>query len=86
MLCEQARRIKKVKAAGRAEGTGMSARQMADGRWVKTMVLTLPMRLAMEDATSMDAAEIRLVVKKIEPSSPSGRENLRLKKYVIQDL
>jgi hypothetical protein len=48
--------------------------------------LTLPMRLAMEDATNMDAAEIRLVVKKIEPSSPSGRENLRLKKYVIQDL
>jgi hypothetical protein len=38
MLCEQARRIKKVKAAGRADGTGMSARQMADGRWVKTMV------------------------------------------------
>jgi hypothetical protein len=27
-----------------------------------------------------------LVVKKIVPSSPSGRENLRLKKYVIQDL
>jgi hypothetical protein len=40
----------------------------------------------MEDATSIEAAEIKLVVKKIEPSSPSGRENLRLKKYVIQDL
>jgi hypothetical protein len=26
------------------------------------------------------------VVKKIVPSSPSGRENLRLKKYVIHDL
>lgn len=38
MLCEQARRIRKAKAAGRAEGTGMSARQMADGRWVKTIV------------------------------------------------
>lgn len=38
MLCEQARRIKKVKAAGRADGTGMRARQMADGKWVKTMV------------------------------------------------
>jgi hypothetical protein len=34
----------------------------------------------MEDATSMDAAEMRLVTKKIEPSCPSGRENLPLKK------
>lgn len=44
------------------------------------------MRLAMDEATSTEAAEIRLVVKKMDPSDPSGRENLRLKKYVIQDL
>lgn len=44
------------------------------------------MRLASDDATSMDAAEMLLVTKKIVPSSPSGRLNLRWKKYVIQDL
>lgn len=42
--------------------------------------LMLPMRLAIDEATSMDAAEMMLVVKKMEPSLPSGRENLRLKK------
>lgn len=44
------------------------------------------MRLAMDEAISMDAAAMMLVVKKMEPSLPSGRVNLRLKKYVIQDL
>lgn len=48
--------------------------------------LTLPIRLAIDDATSMEAAEIILVKKNIVPSSPSGRLNLRRKKYVIQDL
>lgn len=87
----------------------MSDRQIAEGRWVNTIVyelwekenistcfcslgsensltLTFPNRLAMEEATSIDAAETMLVVKKMEPSWPSGSENLRLKKYVIQDL
>jgi hypothetical protein len=44
------------------------------------------MRLARDEATSMDAAEMMFVVKKIVPSSPEGRLNLPLKKYVIQDL
>ena len=47
---------------------------------------TLPMRLATEDATSIDAAEMELVTKKMVPSSPSGKLNLRWKKYVIQEL
>lgn len=47
---------------------------------------TLPMRLAIEDATSIDAAEMELVTKKMVPSSPSGKLNLRWKKYVIQAL
>lgn len=42
--------------------------------------LMLPMRLAIEDATSIDAAAMLLVTKKIVPSSPSGRLNLRWKK------
>ena len=44
------------------------------------------MRLAIEEATSMDAAEMMLLMEKMDPSSPSGRENLRWKKLAIQDL
>jgi hypothetical protein len=44
------------------------------------------MRFAIDDATSVEAAAMLLVTKKIVPSSPSGRLNLRRKKYVIQDL
>lgn len=53
---------------------------------IGNLTLTLPIRLAMDDATNTDAAAMMLVVKNMEPSSPSGRSNLRLKKYVIQDL
>lgn len=48
--------------------------------------LMLPMRLAMEDATSIEIEQMMLVVKKMEARLPSGRENLLRKKYVIQDL
>lgn len=52
---------------------------------LNNLTLTFPMRLAIEDATSIDADEMMLVVKNMEPSFPSGNSNLRLKKYVIQD-
>lgn len=52
---------------------------------LNNLTLTLPMRLAIEDAASVDADEMMLVVKNMEPSFPSGNSNLRLKKYVIQD-
>lgn len=42
--------------------------------------LTLPMRLAMEDATSIEMEQMMLVVKKMEARFPSGRENLLRKK------
>lgn len=48
--------------------------------------MTLPIRLAMEDATSIEMEAMMLVVKKMEARLPSGRENLLRKKYVIQDL
>lgn len=48
--------------------------------------MTLPMRLAMEDAISIEMEQMMLVVKKMEARVPSGRENLLRKKYVIQDL
>ena len=62
------------------------ARKMADGRWVKTIVLTLPNRLAMLEAMSIDPAAIMEVVKKRDPSRPSSRPNFHLKKYVTHDL
>lgn len=46
----------------------------------------LPKRLAMDEARSMEAAAMMLVVKKREPSRPSGRSNLSLKNHVTQDL
>lgn len=54
-------------ASGKEDGMPISARAMAEGRCVKTMVFTLPMRLAIEAATRTEAADIRLVVKKSEP-------------------
>jgi len=41
-------------AKGREDGIGINARKIAEGRCVKTIVLTLPKRLAIEDATSID--------------------------------
>jgi hypothetical protein len=38
MDCVQERRMRKVRARGRVVGTGIRARAMAEGRWVKTMV------------------------------------------------
>ena len=84
--CVQERKIRKRIARGRLEGNGTSARKMEEGRWVKTMVWMLPMRLASEEARSMDTAAMQLVTKKMEPSFPSARLNLVWKKNVCQDL
>lgn len=45
-----------------------------------------PILFEMEDATMVDAAEMRDVTKNSEPSLPSCKSNLRLKKYVTHDL
>jgi hypothetical protein len=45
-----------------------------------------PNRFAIEDATSIDAAAMILVVKKREPSIPSLRLNLVLKNQITQEL
>ena len=67
-------------ARKRFEGRGMSARQMAEGRWVKTIVLMRPIRFDRDEATRLDAEVMMLVAKKSVPSCPSGRENLEVKK------
>jgi hypothetical protein len=61
-------------------GTGMSASAIADGKCVKTMVRTSPMRRERGTATRDDAAERRPVVKNRVPRVPSGRLNLTWKK------
>ncbi len=40
----------------------------------------------MDEATSIEIEDMILVVKKSDPSFPSWRLNLLLKKYVTQDL
>lgn len=55
------------------------ARKMHDGKWVKTMVRTLPNRFAMLEARSMEVAWMMLVMLNKEPSSPSDMPNLRRK-------
>ena len=49
------------------------ARQTADGKCVKTMVFTLPMRFAIEAAANMEMAEMMLVMKNRVPMLPSER-------------
>jgi hypothetical protein len=74
------RRTRKKIAKGREAGTGIRERAIAEGRCVKTMVLTRPIRREREAAMMEEKAERRPVVKKREPSSPSGRLNLMWKK------
>lgn len=75
-----------MSASGRELGTGMRERKMEEGRCVKTIVLMLPIRFASEEATSIEPAVMKEVMKKMLPSFPSGRENLFLKKKVTHDL
>lgn len=71
--------MRNIIANGKEFGMPISARKMADGRCVKTIVLTLPNRLAILEATSMEPAAIMDVVKKSEPRRPSSRSNFHLK-------
>jgi hypothetical protein len=48
--------------------------------------LIFPNRFAIDEATSIEAAAIILVVKKREPSIPSLRSNFRLKNQITQEL
>jgi hypothetical protein len=54
-------------------GTGKSAKKTAEGRWVKTMVLTRPMRLETDEAKTFPIVEKNQVIDMIEPSWVSRR-------------
>ena len=53
---------------------------------MKTIVLILPKRLEMDEATRVDNDAMIEDVKNREPNLPSSMSNLRLKKYVTHDL
>lgn len=76
----QNRAIRRALATPKVEGKGMSARKIAEGRWVKAMVLMLPIRRAREAATRLERLATKDVVKKVVPSVPSLRLNLVEKK------
>lgn len=50
------------------------------------LTLTLPNLLAIEDATSTEAAEMKIVTENMDPRVPDGKSNLVLKKSTIQAL
>lgn len=79
MDCVQARKTTNRIAKGSWVGMPIMARKIADGRWVKTIVRTLPRRLAMEAATKIDMAEMMLVMKKRVPMAPEDRWKRRWK-------
>ena len=78
--------MRKSMAKGREFGMPIMARNMAEGRCVKTIVWMLPNRLAMLEASSMEPAAMMEVVKKSDPRRPSSRWNFDLKNHVTQDL
>ena len=80
------RRMRNIIAKGREFGIPMSARKIAEGRCVKTMVWILPILLAIEEASSIEAAAMMEVVKKREPRRPSSSWNFFLKYQVTQEL
>jgi hypothetical protein len=86
MEAREDRRRRKKMAPDRDEGTGMRQRARADGRCVKTMVLMRPIRRESETATRDDTEERMPATKKRVPKSPSCSLNLRLKKYVTNEL
>lgn len=51
---------------------------------VRTLIF--PNRFAIDEATSIEAAAMMLVVKKRDPSIPSSRSNFLLKNQITQEL
>jgi len=54
--------------------------------WDAGRTLILPNRFAIDEATSIEAAAMMLVVKNREPSIPSLRSNFFLKNQITQEL
>jgi hypothetical protein len=67
-------------------GNGMSERKIALGRWVKTIVLTKPMRFAIADAKRLPMLETNCADAMMLPSWPSGKLNFLERKKAMSEL
>ena len=67
-------------------GKGVTARNMAEGRCVPTMVLINPKGLDNADEQMTGMIETMRVAEMMEPSLPCARENLRSTYEVTRDL
>ena len=85
MFCKHDRKTRNIIAKPALLGKGIKERKIAEGKCVKAIVLTCPMRFAMDEATRLEIPEIIFVVKKRVPRSPSVIANLRVKKYATHD-
>ncbi len=74
------RTTRKTIAQVSEEGTGMRANANAEGRCVKTIVLTRPMRFESEAARREETAERMPVMKNSEPSAALDMSNFSWKK------
>ena len=68
------------------DGNGISIRKIALGRCVKTIVLTKPIRFAIEDAKMLPILETNCAEAMMLPSWPSGRPNFLDRKKAISEL
>lgn len=81
-----ARETRSVMVSHSDVGNGMSERKIALGRWVNTMVLTNPIRLAMADAKRLPMLEINCADAMMLPNWPSGKLNFLDRKNAISEL
>lgn len=68
--------MRNVSAGARPGNTGMSARKIAEGRCVNTIVFTSPILLEIDTAARLLRAVTRLVVKNMVPSVLWSTENV----------
>lgn len=68
--------MRKTMAPVNVDGIGIKASAMAEGKWVKTIVLTSPILFDKDAATTDEMADKMAIIEKIVPSEPVGKENL----------
>ena len=69
----------------REDGAGISARKMADGKCVNTIVLTRPILLEMAAAQMLERVEKNLPIASTVPSFPWDKWNFRSMKKAMSE-
>ena len=86
MAFRLARETRSVMVNQSDAGNGMSERKIALGRWVNTIVLMNPIRLAMADAKRLPMLETNCADAMMLPSWPSGKLNFLDRKKAMSEL